>query len=50
MVIRVRGGAAEARRRLLAVIRSDFEHIHGEIARLEVTDQVPLPHYPVMNC
>ena len=46
VVIRVRGGAAEARRRLLAVIRSDFERIHGEIARLEVTAQVPLPDHP----
>ena len=46
VVIRVRGGTAEARRRLLAVIRSDFERIHGEIARLEVTAQVPLPDHP----
>ena len=46
VVIRVRGGTAEARRRLLAVIRSDFERNHGEIARLEVTAQVPLPDHP----
>jgi len=46
VVIRVKGADAERRRRLLAVIRSDFERIHGEIRNLEVTAKVPLPGAP----
>ena len=41
-----RGARRESRRRLLAVIRSDFERIHGEIPRLEVKAKVPLPEDP----
>ncbi len=44
--IRVQGSSAEGRRRLLAVIRSDFERIHGDIPRLEVIPKVPIPDYP----
>jgi internalin A len=34
------------RRRLLAVIRSDFEHIHRSIARLQAEEMVPVPEHP----
>jgi internalin A len=44
--VRVRGDDPEARRRLLAVIRSDFERIHADISRLEVKAKVPLPEHP----
>lgn len=40
------GETAENRRRLLAVIRSDFERIHAEIKNLDVCAKVPLPNYP----
>ncbi|MEA3212600.1 MAG: internalin [Chthoniobacter sp.] len=36
-------GKHEGRRRLLAVIRSDFERIHNDIKKLEVTEMVPVP-------
>jgi internalin A len=39
-------GPAAARRRLLAVIRSDFERIHSEIRNLNPEEMVPLPGYP----
>jgi internalin A len=39
-------GPLEGRRRLLAVIRSDFERIHADIKRLAVTEMVPVPGQP----
>jgi internalin A len=35
-------GPAAGRRRLLAVIRSDLERIHGDIKKLQVTEMVPV--------
>jgi len=46
VVVRVRGEDPEGRRRLLSVIRSDFERIHSDISRLEVKEKVPLPEHP----
>lgn len=39
-------GPASGRRRLLAVIRSDFERIHRDIRNLEPEEIVPLPGNP----
>jgi internalin A len=39
-------GPDTARRRLLAVIRSDFERIHRDIRNLQPQEMVPLPDYP----
>jgi internalin A len=39
-------GPGEGRRRLLAVIRSDFERIHHDIRNLEPLEMVPLPEHP----
>jgi internalin A len=39
-------GPPLGRRRLLAIIRSDFEHIHNEIRTLRPTGMVALPEYP----
>jgi internalin A len=39
-------GDATGQRRLLAVIRSDFEHIHGSVARLRAEEKVPVPEHP----
>jgi internalin A len=39
-------GPTAARRRLLAVIRSDFERIHRDIRNLQPQEMVPLPEYP----
>ena len=39
-------GPAEGRRRLLAVIRSDFEAIHRDIRKLQVTEMVPVSGRP----
>jgi internalin A len=39
-------GPLEGRRRLLAVIRSDFERIHGDISKLNPIAAVPLPQAP----
>jgi internalin A len=36
-------GPLAGRRRLLAVIRADLEHIHRSIAKLQATEQVPVP-------
>ena len=36
-------GEPAGRRRLLSVIRSDFEHLHGSIARLQSDEYVPIP-------
>jgi internalin A len=39
-------GDQAGRRRLLTVIRSDFEDLHRSIARLRVEEKVPLPEHP----
>jgi internalin A len=39
-------GPQEGRRRLLAVIRSDFERIHADVGRLAVAAMVPVPGQP----
>jgi internalin A len=39
-------GPASARRRLLAVIRSDFERIHHDFPNLKPNEMVALPAYP----
>jgi internalin A len=39
-------GSVSGRRRLLAVIRSDFERIHRDIRNLQPQEIVPLPQYP----
>jgi len=39
-------GPAAARRRLLAIIRSDFERIHRDIRNLQPQEMVPLPDHP----
>jgi len=39
-------GPAAARRRLLAIIRSDFDRIHRDIRNLQPQEMVPLPDYP----
>jgi len=44
--ISVTGERAENRRRLLAVIRADFERIHRDIKNLNAIEMVPLPGLP----
>src|SRR5512135_1953527 len=39
-------GPPDGRRRLLAVIRSDFERITASFERLPVTEWVPIPGWP----
>ncbi|HEY0081118.1 MAG TPA: COR domain-containing protein [Pyrinomonadaceae bacterium] len=39
-------GALAGRRRLLAVIRSDFDRIHGDIRNLQPQEMIPLPAHP----
>ncbi len=39
-------GKEDARRDLLAIIRGEFDAIHKTIAKLEVTEKVPLPNAP----
>jgi len=39
-------GPLPGRRRLLGVIRADFEHIHASIPKLQARDQVPVPGHP----
>jgi internalin A len=46
VVVRINGADHEGRRRLLAVIRCDFERIHSDISKLEVKGTVPLPEHP----
>lgn len=41
-------GKAEARRRLLAVIRSDFERIHADL-KFKPAELVPLPNHPAFS-
>src|SRR5262249_9453217 len=38
-------GDLAGRRRLLTVIRSDFERLHSSIIRLQAEEKVPVPHY-----
>jgi internalin A len=40
------GGKEDTRRDLLAVIRGEFDAIHKTIAKIEVTEKVPLPDLP----
>jgi len=40
------GGKQETRRELLAMIRGGFDAIHKTIAKIEVTEKVPLPNAP----
>jgi internalin A len=47
VIVRVKGENAAARRRLLAIIRYDFERIHAEFKdRLEAQPKVPLTDFP----
>jgi internalin A len=39
-------GPAVGRRRLLAIVRSDFNRIHRDIRNLQPQEMVPLPEYP----
>jgi internalin A len=39
-------GPVPGRRRLLAIIRSDFERIHHDIPRLDPAEMVPVPGHP----
>jgi internalin A len=41
-------GSATGRRRLLAVIRSDFERIHMNFKKLETEEKVPIPGHPTV--
>jgi internalin A len=41
-------GPKAGRRRLLAIIRSDFERIHRDIRNLQPQEMVPLPDHPDM--
>lgn len=45
VTIRVRG-TKEGRRRLLAIIRSDFERIHADLRNLNPQEMVPVPGHP----
>jgi internalin A len=42
-------GTLAGRRRLLAVIRSEFEYIHRDIRNLNPLEMVPLPGYPLVS-
>lgn len=44
--ISITGESADSRRRLLAIIRSDFERIHRDIKNLNPQELVPLPGLP----
>lgn len=47
VIVRVKNGDASARRRLLAIIRYDFDRIHGEFKdRLDAQAKVPLKEDP----
>ena len=44
------GNASEARRRLLAIIRSDFDHIHNSFKfEPAVEERVPIPGHPAVS-
>jgi len=50
IVVRVKGGKADARQRLLAIIRYDLDRINGEFKdRLEVQPKVPLADFPTIS-
>src|SRR5260370_25779824 len=42
-------GRVEGRRRLLAVIRSNFDRIHADIRGLKPVASVPVPKYPAVK-
>jgi internalin A len=44
--ISITGQQIDSRRRLLAIIRSDFERIHRDIRNLQPEAMVPVPDYP----
>ena len=44
--ISVRGNP-EGRRRLLAIIRADFESIHASLEKFQPAEMVPLPTAPI---
>ncbi|HYH80113.1 MAG TPA: COR domain-containing protein [Longimicrobium sp.] len=48
IVIQVAGNA-ETRRQSLAMIRTEFEHIHKTIPNLEVTQEIPVPEHPALT-
>jgi internalin A len=49
VVVRVKGGDRNARRNLLAIVRSDLDRIHAEFKdRLEAQAKVPLPEAPAV--
>lgn len=39
-------GRHSSRRRLLAIIRADFEHIHRNFPNLQAQEMIPVPRYP----
>jgi internalin A len=50
IVVRVRGGDAGVRRRLLAIIRYDLDRIHAEFKdRLDAHARVPLAEFPMFS-
>ena len=47
VIVRIMGGDAGARRRLLAIVRYDLDRIHGEFKdRLDAKPKVPLTDFP----
>jgi internalin A len=46
VLISIDGTSPESRRRLLAVVRTEFERIHREIKNLDPREMVPLPGLP----
>ncbi len=44
--ISITGAEAEGRRRMLAMIREDFDAIHRDIQHLDPAEMVPLPSHP----
>ena len=44
--VSINGPEAEGRRRMLAMIREDFDSIHRDIQHLEPKEMVPLPTHP----
>ncbi|CCH53979.1 putative serine/threonine-protein kinase pats1 [Fibrisoma limi BUZ 3] len=41
-------GPMQSRRRLLAIIRSDFDRIHGDIRNLQPQEMIPVPDRPAL--
>jgi len=46
--ISIGGPTAEGRRRMLAMIREDFDAIHRDIQHLKPSEMVPLPNHPAV--